>query len=139
MFNLLMVDRNPEDFFAVYQDTVAKATSYMTVNQEAVYHSFMLGLSMILDKNRFEVKADRETGNGRADIIIKPKIVTTESLSVVMEFKIGDDVDAAVEEAMSRIHMKNYKADLRGKILLMGIGHKLKECKMIYEWDQMPL
>ena len=55
------------------------------VDPESVYHGFVLGiLTQLIDT--YEVRSNRESGHGRPDVLILPKVAGKPG--VVMEFKV---------------------------------------------------
>jgi hypothetical protein len=77
---------------------------------ENFYHAFTLGLLVNLD-GKYRVISNRESGDGRPDVIILPK--DTSKKAVLIEFKIATDsedetMQKAVEIALKQIDVKNY-------------------------------
>lgn len=69
-----------------------------------------------------------ETGHGRSDILLKAK--RSDGLHVVMEFKQGENLEALSAEALAQIAQNQYDAGLSGEVLLMGIAHNKKDCRI---------
>ena len=74
---------------------------------EAFYHGFMLGILGGMEE--YAISSNRETGGGRADLILKP--LYEEDVSVIMEFKYVkniNELDAGCDAALQQIEDKNY-------------------------------
>ena len=77
--------------------------------QEALYHGFMLGMSLGL-KGRYEVESNRESGYGRYDIAWFPKDPAKDP-GVIFEIKISNKETA--ETALAQIDNKKYATALK--------------------------
>lgn len=79
---------------------------------EKLYHGFNLGLLVHLEK-QYEIRSNRETGRGRADVTMRPK--TPGRPGVVMEFKVkgaSQPANVALEEAARQVRDKRYADEL---------------------------
>ncbi len=79
---------------------------------EAFYHAFMLGLLVTLERTH-AVRSNRETGDGRADLLIIPKRPGLPG--VVLEFKRGggrSTLAAHARAAVKQAVVKQYRAEL---------------------------
>lgn len=84
---------------------------------ERIYHAFVLGLLVLLDKTHI-VRSNRETGFGRADVMIRPRDGTAPG--VVIEIKSLGPLSRhtpaqALEAALRQIEDKDYPAELRAE------------------------
>jgi len=89
----------------------------------------MLGMCVCLS-NEYEIKSNREEGNGRCDIILKSK---KNKASYVLEFKYTKDnkgLEELANEAIQQIEEKKYDHELTGRIIYIGLAHCGKEVKM---------
>jgi Predicted AAA-ATPase/PD-(D/E)XK nuclease superfamily len=82
---------------------------------ELPYHMFVLGLLVRLAPE-YDVRSNRETGHGRADVVIAPR--QPGRPGVVMELKTLDprrdaSPEAALDAAMRQIDARAYAAELR--------------------------
>jgi hypothetical protein len=91
----------------------------------------MFGLLYSLS-DAYEIISNKESGNGRFDIMLIAK--QDRYKSYVLEFKVikgNDDVDKALSEALNQIKEKEYISTLRYKqkklISIIGLVFKGKE------------
>ncbi len=88
-----------------YQDPAGK-------EPEKLYHGFILGLMVHLE-SEYDVRSNRESGYGRADMLIRPK--TPGKPGIVMEFKVREDdesVETVLKEAAEQVRDRKYAMDL---------------------------
>ncbi len=82
---------------------------------EAFIHGFLLAMAANLS-NRYAIESNRESGLGRADLMMIPKHSTQYGIPKIFEFKsIGpdDNAEAAIVEALKQIVDKDYAARCR--------------------------
>ena len=99
------------------QDMVKTALSFHDTRMrepERVYQAFVLGLLVWLEP-RYIVRSNRESGYGRADVLIIPR--RPGDPGVVLEFKQvwtreGEAPDAALDSAHAQIEARDYAAEL---------------------------
>jgi hypothetical protein len=80
---------------------------------EAFYHAFVLGLLVTLEKTH-AVRSNRETGKGRADVLVAPK--ERGKPGVILEFKKlekGRTLEGMAEEALRQVEKGAYAVDLQ--------------------------
>lgn len=101
---------------------------------ENYYHGFLAGLLKAIGK--YEVVSNRESGNGRPDIIMKSPSLRGKAF--VMELKVApsfQEMAQAGEEAVRQAVKQNYCAELEKEgysdILLYGISFYKKECLVV--------
>lgn len=85
-----------------------QSVSYFDVSKESFYHGFVLGLCAIMD-NRYEVTSNREAGEGRFDICLKP--MQAGLPGILMELKASKDrnkLKELAEAAVRQIEEKQY-------------------------------
>ena len=103
--------------------------------KEIFYHGILIG---ILKSNvSWAVRSNRESGDGYADILIKPKNPDT---GIVIELKYArsfKELDQACERALEQIKDRRYdealREDGRSEILAYGIAFWKKRCKVLAE------
>lgn len=101
--------------------------------KEIFYHGILLGI--LKNNSGWAVKSNRESGNGFADILIKPKNPDT---GIILELKYArsiNDLDQACERALNQIKDRGYDQELRedgrNDILTYGIAFWKKRCKVV--------
>ena len=92
---------------------------------EAFYHGMMLGLCAVLG-NRYHVRSNRESGFGRFDIQLIPRIKAIPGF--IFEFKhtknTAEDLNLLAHEALAQIEERKYDTELRefGVVHIIKIG-----------------
>lgn len=99
--------------------------------QESYYHGFLAG--MLKNIGNYIVLSNRESGNGRPDIILKYPSVRGKA--VIIEIKVAkscQELGQKCEEALKQIEVKNYEAELLREgyqdIMKYGVAFYKKEC-----------
>lgn len=99
--------------------------------QESYYHGFLVG--MLKNIGNYIVQSNRESGNGRPDILVRYPSVRGKT--VIIEIKITktyQGLEEKCEEALQQIEEQKYEAALRQegyqKILKYGVAFYKKEC-----------
>ncbi|MGL6106325.1 MAG: AAA family ATPase [Romboutsia sp.] len=98
---------------------------------ENFYHGFIVGILSHMDG--YIVKSNRESGDGRSDIFIRP--VSIFDRAVIIEIKVCDkprEIFAKCDEALNQIEEKRYADDLREEgfddIIKYGFSFYRKDC-----------
>ena len=97
------------------QKLLLETVSYNDAANESFYHGFMLGLCALLD-DVYYISSNRESGEGRFDIQLMPKIEGFPG--VLIELKAGKQcsseslVDLA-EEALNQMELRKYDVELK--------------------------
>ena len=106
--------------------------SYYDEN-ESFYHGFILGLMSSLEQYR--ILSNRETGNGRADILLKP--YDEQNTAVIIELKYAKEfkgLEDGCNKALQQIETMHYTDELEEdgyqSILMYGICFYKKNCKV---------
>ncbi len=131
-FLAALTEGETEEFSRLLQGFVLNNMSTFDLpdtEPERSYHLFILGLLAILI-DQYEVTSNRESGLGRYDIMLIPKVARRPG--IIIEFKRGNDSDleVAAQRALDQIVEKKYAAPLISKnispIIAYGIGFKGK-------------
>lgn len=88
-----------------YQDPAGK-------EPEKLYHGFILGMMVHLE-HEYDVRSNRESGYGRADMLMRPK--KPGKPGVVMELKVREEdeaIETVLTEAAEQVRDRKYAADL---------------------------
>ncbi len=120
---------NVKLFTELVQAIIIKSRSFhdsLAEEPEMVYHSFVLGLLVALEKT-YEVKSNRESGFGCYDVCVIPK--DRSKLGIVIEFKkvhTEKELNSGASEALNQIEKQNYVAKMQNleikKFLILGIA-----------------
>ena len=134
---------NRDEFFrAILNKDAKKVNEYLNYwlrttisyydEKENYYHGFLAGL--LTGFEGYDVKSNRESGDGRYDIFVKDCIVPEKA--VIFEFKVTGDYDKLedkAEEAVQQIEKNNYEAELRSEqyrtVIKYGIAFFRKTCR----------
>lgn len=99
--------------------------------QESYYHGFLAG--MLKNIGNYIVLSNRESGNGRPDILLKYPSVRGKA--VILEIKVSktyQGLEAKCQEALQQIEEQKYEEALRqegySQILKYGVAFYRKEC-----------
>lgn len=115
-----------EEMNAVLLETISFNDAY-----ENFYHGFVAGI--LSGMKDYRVKSNREGGNGRSDLFIKPP--TRRKPAFVIEFKVADRFEQLAdkaEEALCQIEDRRYVEELKNDgyqtIIQYGISFFRKDC-----------
>ncbi len=100
---------------------------------ENFYHGFLTGI--LSQSENYLVKSNRESGNGRSDIMVKSP--SLRGRSFVLELKVSDSIhnlEDDAEKALQQIYDKKYMEELLAegyrKIDCYGISFFRKDCEV---------
>lgn len=100
---------------------------------ENFYHGFLTGI--LSQSENYLVKSNRETGNGRCDIMVRSP--SLRGRSFILEVKVSETIDNLEEDAkkaLQQIYDKKYMEELRAegykKIDCYGIAFYRKDCEV---------
>lgn len=121
-------------FTQQYKEVLSILPSYHDTIQENSYHMMMLGMCAYL-YSYYEIFSNRETGNGRCDIILKAK--SAKYPHILMEFKYTkedhEDLSKLAHKAVQQCFEKDYMIGYKGRIIVIGLAHQGKKCEIVYE------
>lgn len=110
-------------------------TKARSEEKEIFYHGVLI--SILKNYSGWAVKSNKESGEGFADILLKPK---SPDAGIIVELKYArslSDLDKACERALEQIKSRHYDAELRNDerndILAYGIAFYKKRCKVAVE------
>lgn len=134
---------NVMEFQKQLQNFLVSTMSYHDASAEGFYHGLLLGMSAVMNQY-YDVTSNRESGDGRYDIQLRPKKKTYPAFLIEVkaatEKNINEkDTDAVLEilanQALQQIEGKNYCFDLKSggfyKIVKIGIAFYKKTCKAV--------
>lgn len=94
-----------------------EAISFHDTVNENYYHGLLLGISLLFHEKYF-VRSNRESGNGRYDIALEPKNIGRLP-GIIIEVKSKNDnaesLAALAKKALEQIDAKQYDADMKSR------------------------
>ena len=123
----------PETFAQMLQTLATDTLSYYDIQKDQPEHTYhMLVLGMLTQvQHLYHIRSNRESGQGRYDILLKPKAGKPDLYGVIIEIKKGTD---KLEEAMDQIRQKEYAQELRSegcaRIMAIALGVEGKQVEM---------
>ena len=127
-----------EEFAKGLQDEILSSLSYFDTDKDEKYYKvFLIGIFIVLGNDYIRL-SERETGYGRADLVLEPK--NKENPAYIFEFKVAGnekEMDNYAMEGFEQIREKEYDVELKNRgvkeIIHIGIGFYRKKLKMKYE------
>ena len=127
-----------EEFAKGLQDEILSSLSYFdTEKDEKYYKIFLIGIFIILANDYIRL-SEKESGYGRADLVLEPKNKTNPAY--IFEFKAvnnEDELENYAKTGFEQIKEKEYDVELRNrgidKIVCVGLAFYRKKLKMKYE------
>ncbi|ERK47386.1 AAA family ATPase [Leptotrichia sp. oral taxon 879] len=127
-----------EEFVKGLQDEILSSLSYFdTEKDEKYYKIFLIGIFIILANDYIRL-SERESGYGRADLVLEPK--NKINPAYIFEFKVvnnEDELENYAKTGFEQIKEKEYDVELRNrgidKIVCVGLAFYRKKLKMKYE------
>ncbi|BBE30933.1 hypothetical protein OSSY52_10740 [Tepiditoga spiralis] len=128
-----------------FKDLTMNTLSYFDVSgkePERFYHGLILGMSVGL-KEEYIIKSNRETGLGRADVILIPKDKTDKG--IIIEFKkYNKDEDKSLKDSakngLKQINEKRYEEEIKdhgiNDIIKVSIAFDKKEVEIVSNLDK---
>ena len=135
MYQALLIGNT--EVFQYELSEMLKATISYFDSKEEFYHGFLTAVMATLGD--YMTKSNREAGNGRGDIFMKP--VSIRQPAVIIEVKIADeakDLEKECNNALKQIEEKKYDDELKREgytnIIKYGIAFYRKDCEIkLYE------
>lgn len=123
-----------ERFTEEYQRILLELPSYHDLKDENSYHMMMLGMCTFLRRD-YEVRSNRESGDGRSDICLFTK--NNRYPNIILEFKYTkdekEDLDCLALQAVEQIKEKRYDAGMKGNVRYIGLAHCGKKVGVRWE------
>ena len=131
-------DEKIEEFAEGLEEEILSSLSYFDTDRDEKYYKiFLIGIFIILSNDYIRL-SERETGTGRADLILEPK--NKENPAYIFEFKVAKDkkeLENYAVEGFYQIKEKKYDVELKNKgineTIYVGLVFYRKEIKMKYE------
>ena len=129
MYNAI-IESKPEIFEEELLDVLLESISFNDA-YENFYHGFVTGI--LSSMKGYTVKSNRESGNGRGDIFIRP--VSRRKAAIILELKVCknfNELEQRADEALNQIEEKKYEMELKddgyNNIIKYGISFFKKDC-----------
>lgn len=127
-----------EEFAKGLQDEILSSLSYFDTDKDEKYYKiFLIGIFIVLGNDYIRL-SERESGYGRADLVLEPK--NKENPAYIFEFKVAGnekEMDNYAMQGFGQIREKEYDVELKNRgvkeIIHIGIGFYRKKLKMKYE------
>ncbi len=123
-------DMKPENMREEINQLLMSSISYHD-GLEAYYHGFVSGIYLRLED--YNVISNRESGNGRPDLILKP--LDYRKQAYVLEFKVAktylgleDAAEKALEQCIDNQYAQGLQAEGFADVVSYGIGFCEKAC-----------
>ena len=120
-FNEAVLEKNGKKIESAL-GTVLLSGSYFNLVDENSYVLVVMTLMHAMGR-RYDIRTEVEQGNGRIDLIMRPRSAGT--FPMVMEFKkvsSEKELVPAAEAAIKQIHEKKYYLGMEGDVILMGMS-----------------
>jgi len=120
-FNEAVLEKNGKKIESAF-GTVLLSGSYFNLVDENSYVLVVMTLMHAMGR-RYDIRTEVEQGNGRIDLIMRPRSAGT--FPMVMEFKkvsSEKELVPAAEAAIKQIHEKKYYLGMEGDVILMGMS-----------------
>ena len=125
-----ILDGDTEKMAEILSENLMETISFYDY-QESYYHGFLAG--MLKNIGNYIVQSNRESGNGRPDILLKYPSVRGKA--VIIEIKVSktyQGLEEKCDEALRQIEEQRYEEALRQEgyqhILKYGVAFYRKEC-----------
>ena len=127
-----------EEFAKGLQDEILSSLSYFDTDKDEKYYKvFLIGIFIVLGNDYIRL-SERESGYGRADLVLEPK--NKENPAYIFEFKTAEnesELESYANEGFEQIKGKEYDVELKNrgvkKIIHIGLAFYRKRLKMKYE------
>ena len=129
-FNSAVLDGDAERMASILQTILCDA-SYFDLRGESSYELVLLTIMHGILGN-YKVESQKESGNGRADLILTP--AREGIVPIIMELKVADSesvLDSEVDGALEQIRSRRYHLGMTGKVVLVGLAFfgKVPRCR----------
>jgi len=124
-----------EDYDAItrlLEGYLMATVSFMDTGKEVFYHGLILGLAAAVS-DKYYIRSNRESGQGRLDIALEPKEQGTPG--IILELKVAKDAamleaqsQEALEQIMNLSYMREFKERQISHIIACGIAFCGKSC-----------
>ena len=107
---------------------------------ELLYNGFIWGLFASSVNEDYFVEKERETGSGRADLLIIPKETSPYAIAFILEYKIArkdENLEAVAKSALGQIETKAYASKIKAyknvkKTISIGLAFSGKQVEVAF-------
>ena len=132
-FNAALLDGNADKMARILQQILIDG-SYYNLTDETSYELIILTLMHGILRD-YKAESQRESGNGRVDLILSP--TRDGVVPIIVELKVADSedrLDSEVEAGFAKMHDRRYYLGMRGKVVLVSLAFYKKivrgECRV---------
>lgn len=140
-----LVREELESFKENFRDIVINSLSYFDIsgkNPEMFYYGLILGMVVSL-KEKYIVESNRESGYGRADVLLIPR--NKKEKGIVMEFKKKYSTDKNLLESAIKgyvqIEKKKYEEEIKKygveEVIKVSIAFEGKKIEIVTSFDNI--
>ena len=131
---------NVKELEETLEEILVSSVSYFDLKKESekFYHVFMIGLVASLQE-RYYIKSNRESGEGRYDLSLEPK--DRRKTGLLLEFKVAkseEELEKKAKEALEQVETKQYATEMKEReivnILGLGIAFYRKKVKIVQKF-----
>ncbi|BBE30159.1 hypothetical protein OSSY52_03000 [Tepiditoga spiralis] len=139
-----LINGHIEEFKEDFQKLTMNTLSYFDVSgeePERFYHGLILGMSVGL-KEKYIIKSNRETGLGRADVVLIPKDKTDKGIIIEFKkfYKNEKTLLNSAQNGLKQINEKKYEEEIKSyginDIIKVSIAFDKKEVEIVSNLDK---
>jgi hypothetical protein len=138
-----------ESFVEQLRNYLAMSASYYGTgpkNRERFYNGFVMGLISNISSH-YSVESEKESGEGRVDIMITPKSISPYKNAIIIEFKSvknNDSLKTEAVRALEQINTKKYDTKIQAyeeieKTIKLGLAFCGKDVEAVYKINDRTL
>ena len=118
------------------KEYIDKSISYHDYSAEGFYHGLVLGLVALMD-NQYKIHSNRESGDGRYDISLIPRVKKYPGIIMELKWKKGlneEELQTLAKQALNQIDENRYDIEMKEEtdhIIKLGIAFSGKKIKIV--------
>ena len=127
-FNTAVLDGDVEAMEGALQSVLVDG-SYFSLKDESSYENIILTMMHGILRG-YRVTSQKESGNGRVDLILEPRCEGT--VPIIMELKVSESEGSLEDDAagaIGQIHDRRYYLGMKGDVILIGLAFCGKEVR----------
>lgn len=139
-----VLKQNPDELKLQLEKFLKQTVSSFDTGYEGFYHGWLLGIYAIMN-NLYYVTSNRESGDGRFDIQLKPMKITMPGFLIEIKVLrdapgkdgVAEQLQLLAKEALNQINSKKYDVEMRTegvqRIVKFGIAFYKKQVEICAE------